>query len=144
MFLVFQRFLLLCAQSHGRLARFIEEPLTFGLRVGCRLAQECCALLIELRVLVLELVVLLLGFGLFRVGAREFGGNPLLPLVDGVENRLVKKTLHQPHQDEKIERLRTYGEPIDKHGVTFLELVRWRGSKTGWRRSESSRPRNSR
>jgi len=38
-----------------------------------------------------------LRFGPFRVGVREFGGDPLLPRVDGVEDGLVKKALQQPH-----------------------------------------------
>jgi hypothetical protein len=42
--------------------------------------------LVELLVLVLELVVLLLGFGLLRVGVRDLFGYPLLPRVDSVEN----------------------------------------------------------
>ena len=113
MFVVSQRFLSLGTQGVGGLPRFVEEPLTFGLRLVRRFAQERGALLVELLVLVLELVALLLGFGLFRVGVREFCGDPLLPLIDGVEDRLVKKALHQPHQDEKVERLRTDGEPID-------------------------------
>ena len=86
MSVVSQRFLSLGTQGIGRLPRFVEEPLTFGFRLVRRLAQECGALLVELLVLVLELVALLLGFGLFRVGIREFRGDPLLPRVDGVEN----------------------------------------------------------
>ena len=110
---VSQRFLSLGTQGIGRLPRFVEEPLTFGLRLVCRFAQESGALLVELLVLVLELVALLSGFGLFRVGIREFCGNPLLPRVDGVEDGLVKKALHQPHQDEKVEHLCSDREPID-------------------------------
>jgi hypothetical protein len=49
-------------------------------------------LLVELLVFVLELVALLLGFGLFLVGVREFCGDPLLPLIDGVEDRFVKES----------------------------------------------------
>ena len=94
---VSQRFLSLGTQGIGRLARFVKEPLTFGFRLVRRLAQECGALLVELLILVLELVALLLRFGPFRVGVREFGGDPLLPRVDGVEDGLVKKALQQPH-----------------------------------------------
>ena len=56
---------------------------------------------------------------LLRVGVGEFRGDPLLPRVDGVEDGLVEKALHQPHQDEEVERLRTDGEPVDQHGSTF-------------------------
>ena len=35
----------------------------------------------------------------------------------GLEDGLVKKALHQPHQDHEIERLRPDGEPIDEHGL---------------------------
>ena len=117
-----QRFLSLGAQGVGRLPRFVEEPLTFGFRLVRRLAQEGGALLVELLVLVLELVALLLRFGLFRVGVREFRGDPLLPRVDGVEDRLVEKALQQPHQDDEVERLRTDGEPIDEHGLLSCGL----------------------
>ena len=74
------------------------------------------ALPVEFVVLALELVTLLLGFGLFRVGVSELRGDPPLPLVDGVEDGLVKKTFQQPHQDQEIDRLRADGEPIDEHG----------------------------
>jgi len=47
---VFQRFLPLGAQSVGRLAGLVEEPLAFGLRLVRRLAQEGGALLVELLV----------------------------------------------------------------------------------------------
>ena len=72
-------------------------------------------MLVELLVLVLELVVLLLGFGLFRVGIRALFGYPLLPRVDSLENGPIEKVLHQPHQDDEVERLRADGIPIDKH-----------------------------
>ena len=120
---VSQRFLSLGTQGIGRLPRFVEEPLTFGFCLVGRLAQECGALLVELLVLVLELVALLLGFGLFRVRVREFLGDPRLPRVDGVEDGLVKKVLQQPHQDEEVERLRPDGEPVDQHRFTFLSLL---------------------
>ena len=87
--------------------------MTFGLRLVRCPAQERGVLLVELLVLVLELVALLSGFGLLRVGVREFPGDALLPLIDGAENRFIKEALHQPHQDEKIKRLRNDGEPID-------------------------------
>jgi hypothetical protein len=60
-----------------------------------------------------ELVTLLLGFGLFLVGVRQFCGDPLLSLIDCVEDRFVKEVLHQPHEDEKVERLCSDCEPID-------------------------------
>ena len=119
-----QRLLSLGTQGVGRLSCIVEETLAFGFRFVRRLAQECGALLVELFVLVLELVALLLRFGLFRVGVREFRGDPLLPRVDGVEDRLVKKALQQPHQDDEVERLRTDGEPIDEHELTFPPLGR--------------------
>jgi hypothetical protein len=109
---VSQRFLSLGTQGVGRLPRFVDEPLTFGLRLVRRFAQEGGALLVKIRILVLELVLLLLGFGSFRVRVREFCGDPLLPFIDGVEDWFVKEALHQPHQDEKVERLRNDGEPI--------------------------------
>ena len=76
---VSQRFLAFGAQRVGILSRFVEQPLTFGFRLVRRLAQEAGTLLVELLVLVLELVALLLGFGFFRVGVREFRGDPLSP-----------------------------------------------------------------
>ena len=122
--IVSQRFLSLGAQGVSRLPRFIEEPLTFGFRLLRRLAQERGALLVEHLVLVLKLIALLLGFGLFRVGVREFRGDPLLTRVDGVEDGLVKKALQQPHQDDEVERLRTDGEPIDEHELLSRGLRR--------------------
>ena len=74
-----ERLLSLGAHRVGRLARFVEEPLAFGVRLIRRLAQERGALLVELLVLALELVALLLGLGLLRVGVRELRGDPLLP-----------------------------------------------------------------
>ena len=65
MSIVSQQFLALGTQGIGGFPCFFEEPLTFGLRLVRRLAQERSALLIDLLVLVLELVALLLGFGLF-------------------------------------------------------------------------------
>ena len=117
-----QRLLSLGTQGIGCLSRIVEESLAFGFRFVRRLAQECGALLVELLVLVLELVALLLRFGLFRVSVREFRGDPLLPRVNGVEDRLVKKALQQPHQDEEVERLRTDSEPVDQHGLLSCGL----------------------
>src|ERR1035437_9298912 len=95
-----QRFLSLRAQGVGGLPRFAEEPLTFGFRLLRSLAQKRGALLVELLVLVLELVALLFGFGLFRVGVRKLRGDPLLPRVDGIEDRLVaNKHPTPPHSD---------------------------------------------
>lgn len=113
--LAFQRFLSFGTQGVGRLPRFVEEALTFGLCLVSRLAQEYGALLVELLVLVLEFVAFLLRFGPFPVGVREFRGDPLLPRVDGVEDRLVKKALHQPHQDEEVDHLGNDSEPVDEH-----------------------------
>jgi len=109
---VSQCFLSFGTQGVGRFPRFVKEPLTFGLRLVCRFAQKRGALLVKIRLLVLELVLLLLGFGSFRVRVRKFCGDPLLPFIDGVEDWFVKEALHQPHQDEKVERLRNDGEPI--------------------------------
>src|SRR5450756_1172375 len=86
---VSQRFHPLGTQGVGRLPRFVEKSLTFGFRLVRRLAQECSALLVEFLVLVLELVALHSGFGLFRVCVREFSGDAFLPRVDGVEDGLV-------------------------------------------------------
>ena len=77
-------------------------------------------LLVKRLVFVLELVAFLLGLDLYLFGIREFCGDSLLPLIDGVEDGFVKETLHQPHQDKKVERLCNEGEPIDYHGFTFL------------------------
>ena len=104
--------------------RFVVEPLTFGLRLVRRFTQKRGALLVELLVFVLKLVALLLGFGLFLVGVREFCGDSLLALIYGVEDRFVKEALHQPHQDEKVEHLCNDGEPIDYHRFIFLRLGR--------------------
>ena len=89
---VLQRLLPLRAQRVGRLPRLVEEPLALGLRLVRRLAQERGALLVELLVLVLELVALLLGLGLLRVGVGELRGDPLLPRVDGVEDRACRES----------------------------------------------------
>ena len=59
------------AQRVGRLARFVEQPLAFGLGFVVRLGEQRVALLVELLVLVLELVALLLAAALLRVGVRE-------------------------------------------------------------------------
>src|ERR1035438_7346176 len=68
---VSQRFLPPGTQGVRRLTRFVEEPLTFGFRLLRRFAQEGGALLVERLVLMLELIALLLGFVLFRVGVCE-------------------------------------------------------------------------
>jgi hypothetical protein len=78
------------AQLVGRLPCFVEEPLAFGLCFVGRFGQKRGALLVELLVLVLELVVLLLRFRLFRGGVGEFRGDQLLPRVDGVEDQACK------------------------------------------------------
>src|ERR1035438_4593604 len=102
---VSQRFLPLGTQGVGRLPCFVKESLTFGLRLVCRFTQEGSPLLVKLRVLVLELVVLLFSFGLFRVCVRELRGDPLFPLINGVEDRLVKKEPHLPSRARAIERI---------------------------------------
>src|ERR1035438_5803799 len=94
---VSQRFLSLGTQGVGRLPRFVKEPLPFGPRLVCRLTQEGGALLVKLRVLVLELVVLLFSFSLFRICVRELRGDPLFPLINCVEDRLVKKAPPYSH-----------------------------------------------
>ena len=83
MLLVSQRLLQFRTQSRSVLPRFVEEPLTFGFRLVRCLGQERRALLVKLLVFVLEVVALLLGFGFFFVGIRQFRGDPLLPLIDG-------------------------------------------------------------
>jgi hypothetical protein len=110
-----QRLLSLGTQGIGRRPRFVKEALPFGFRLVHRLAQECGALLVELLVLVLELVARLLGLGIFRVRVCEFRGDPLLPRVDGVENRPVQEALQQPHQNEEVDELRNDGKPVDQH-----------------------------
>ena len=112
---VSQRFLPPGTQGVGRLTRFVEEPLTFGFRLVRRFAQKRSALPVELLVLELELVARLYGFGRFRVGTREFRGDPLLPRVDGVENAPVQEALQQPHQNEEVDDLRNDGKPVDQH-----------------------------
>jgi hypothetical protein len=113
---VSQRFLSLGAKGIDRLSRFVHEPLTLGLRLICRRTQERGALLLEGRVLVLELIAHLSGFGLFLVGIRELSGDALFPRVDGIEDRPIEKALQQPHQDEEVEQLRANGEPVDEYG----------------------------
>jgi hypothetical protein len=61
----------------------------------------------------LKVVTLLLRFGLFRGGIREFRGDPLLPLVDGAKDWFVQEAFHEPHQDKEVERLCADSEPID-------------------------------
>ena len=114
------------ARGICRLARFVEKPLTFRLRILRRLGQERRALPVEFLVLVLELVVFLLSFGLLGVGIGEFLCNPLLPCVDGVKDGFVEEMLQEPHQDEEIERLRSDGKPVDQHKLTFQPLL-WLG-----------------
>src|ERR1035438_328771 len=94
---VSQRFLPLGTQGVDRLPCFVKESLTFGLRLVCRFTHEGSPLLVKLRVLVLELVVLLFSFSLFRVCVRELRGDPLFPLINGVEDRLVKKAPPYSH-----------------------------------------------
>ena len=50
------------------------------------------------------------------LAAIEARGDLLLARLDGRQNRSVEKALQQPDQDQKIERLRTDGEPVDEHG----------------------------
>src|ERR1039458_2832893 len=103
---VSQRFLSLGTQGVDRLPRFVKEPLPFGLRLVCRLTQEGGALLVKLRVLVLELVVLLFSLGLFRVCVRELRGDPLFPLINCVEDRLVKKAPRSEEHTSELQSLR--------------------------------------
>ena len=97
MSVISQHFLSFGTQGIGGLSRLVKEPLTLDFRLVSRLAQKRGALMVKLLVLLLELVTFLLGVGLFLVGVRQFCGNPLLPLVDGVADGLVKEALHQPH-----------------------------------------------
>jgi hypothetical protein len=97
----FQRVLLFGTQGVGRQPRFLEEPLTFG---SCLAPSPCSGarrVAGRTRRSFLELVALLFGFGFFLVGVREFLGDTLLPLIDGVKDGLVQEALHQPDQDEE-------------------------------------------
>jgi len=85
---VFQRFLSLGTQGIGRIPCYHREAADVRLSPRPLPAQECGALLVEVLVLVLELVALLLGFGLFRVGIAMFFGDPLSPRVNGTEDGL--------------------------------------------------------
>ncbi len=58
-------------------------------------------------------LILRLRFPCIRIG--ELRGDPSFPRIQGVEDRLVKKTLQQPHQDEKVDDLRNNSEPVDQH-----------------------------
>ena len=111
----FQRFPPLGTDGIGGFPRIVEESLTFCLGLARRFTHEAGTLLVKLRVLLLEFVMLFLGFGLFRVGVGEFRRDPLLARIDRVKDRLVKEAFHQPYQDEKVECLRCDGKPIDKH-----------------------------
>ena len=91
-----QRLLSLGPQSIGCLSRIVKKSSAFGFRFVCRLAQECSAPLVELFVLMLELIALLLRFGLFCVSVCQFRSDPLLPRVNGVEDRLVKIGVSNP------------------------------------------------
>ena len=86
---VSQRFLSLDAQGVGGLPRFVQEPCTLDLRLICRLAQECRALLLEDLVLVLELVALFVGLQPFGVGVSKLGGDSLLPRIERIEDGSV-------------------------------------------------------
>ena len=87
--------------------------MALGVRFVRGLAQQRGALLVEFRVFVLELVAFLFGFGSLRIGVGEFRGDFFFARVNGVEDGLVKKMLHQPHQDEEIQHLRANGEPVN-------------------------------
>jgi hypothetical protein len=89
---VSQRLLPLGTQGVGGLPRFVEEPLTFGLRLVRRFAQERGALLVELLVLVLELVALLLGLGFFASASASSAAIRALARVDGVEDGLDRES----------------------------------------------------
>ena len=114
---VVERFLSLCAQSVSRLARFREQTLALRVRILRGLLQQRRPLLIEILALALELILFLGGCGFLRRGVRELGGDPLLPRVDGVKDGLVEVALHQPHQDDEVERLCADGVPVDQHGL---------------------------
>ncbi len=59
----------------------------------------------------------LLGRGLLLAGRiRQLIGNVLLARVDGGQYRFVQEALHQPYQDDEVQRLRTDGEPVNEHG----------------------------
>jgi len=67
------------------------------------------------------LVVLILQFfslGFSRFGIRQFFSDPLFALVDGMEDRLIEEALHQPKQDEEVERLSGDRKPIYFHDFT--------------------------
>ena len=106
------------AQHVGRFAGLVQEPSALSLRFVRSLAQKRGPLPVELLVLALELVAVFLRFGFFCGGVRQFACHQLLPRRDGVENRLIQIALHQPHQDEKVERLRDDGKPVDQHRLT--------------------------
>ena len=117
--LALQRFLPLGVRRvrHGLCLN--EESFAFGFCLVSDFAKERGALAVEVLVLALEFVALFLRFGFFCIGVGEFRGDPFFPRIDGVENGLIKKALHQPHQDEEVERLRPDGKPVDQHRSYF-------------------------
>ena len=100
-------------QRIGILSYLVEQPLTFGIGIVRGFFQERRTLFVEGFVLVLKVVAFLLRFGYFCLGLRKLGGDALLALVDGLEDRFVKESLQQPHQDEEVDCLGEDGEPVD-------------------------------
>ena len=103
-------------QRIGILARGVHQGLAFGIGVGSRFLQQRGTLLLEVIVLLLEFFAFVLGLGLLAAGRGQLGGNAFLPRIDGIQDRLVEEALHQPHQDDEVQRLRRDGEPVDQHG----------------------------
>src|SRR5665648_1158420 len=102
---VSQFFLSLGTYSVRCLVCFFEKSLTFRFNFIGHLVHKVSALPIKLFIFLQELVALPLRFNLFQVGILELSIDTTLPRIDGIENRLIKKVLHQPYQDEKVEHL---------------------------------------
>ena len=109
-------------------ARLGQQPHTFSVCFSGGLAQQGRSLFVKRLVLFLELVLLLVGLGLGVGSVLELGGNLRFSRCDSVEHRLVKKTLHQPDQDEKVQHLGCDGEPVDEHGLFTCRLGNRRDS----------------
>ncbi len=111
-----QGFLALGCQRVGSVAGGVHQPLAFSGGLVGGLLQQRRMLLLEVIVLLLEFVTLMPGLGLLAAGRGKFARDAIFSCIDGVQDRLVKKALHQPRQDDEVQRLRRDGEPVDHHG----------------------------
>ncbi len=111
-------------QRVGCLTRVVHHLLALDAGFVGRLRHQDGPLPIEYLVLLLERVAICLRRSLLLFGIGELRGDALLARVDGVEHRLVEEALHQPDEDDEVQRLRADGEPVDQHGLLSGSLGR--------------------